>query len=190
MSVVAGEAAGGAHPGDSIRHAGEAGKDGLALEVPAGVGALLAVVAAQHQIRLLHRGFPAPHRERKSKAEHEHGTKSTPTRTKRIRRAREGDAGYRTSSSASMPSMYSPMVTVGSTSSTKASPPSRAVSAMPPAAAAGTLGRFGLGLGFGGWVRGTGLRASSARLERLGRDGGCFAGRGAEIEQGRSGKEY
>ena len=67
MSVVAGEAAGGAHPGDSIRHAGEAGEHGLALEVPAGVGALLAVVAAQHQIRLLHRGFHAPQREHMSK---------------------------------------------------------------------------------------------------------------------------
>jgi hypothetical protein len=54
MPVVAGEAAGGTDPGDSIRHAGEAGEDGLALEVPAGVGALLALVTAQHQIRLLH----------------------------------------------------------------------------------------------------------------------------------------
>ena len=136
MSVVAGEAAGSAHPSDSIRHAGEAGEDGLALEVPAGVGALLAVVAAQHQIRLLHRGFPAAQRERVSKAEHEHGTKSAPTRTDRIHlsrgRGRETPhAGYRTSSSASMPSMYSSMVTVGSASSAKASPPSRAVSAMP-----------------------------------------------------------
>lgn len=58
MSVVACEAAGGANPGDSIGHAGEAGEDGLSLEVPAGVGALLAVVPAQHQIHLLHRGFP------------------------------------------------------------------------------------------------------------------------------------
>jgi len=53
MPVVAGEAAGGADPGDSIRHAGEAGEDGLALEVSAGVGAVLAIVPAQHQIRLL-----------------------------------------------------------------------------------------------------------------------------------------
>jgi len=59
MSVVADEAAGGAHPGDSIRHAGEAGEHGLALEVPAGVGALLAVVAAQHQIRLQLLGLDA-----------------------------------------------------------------------------------------------------------------------------------
>lgn len=59
MSVVAGEAAGGADPSDSIRHAGDAREDGLALEVPAGVGALLAIVPAQHQIRLLH-SVPVP----------------------------------------------------------------------------------------------------------------------------------
>lgn len=58
MAVVAGEAAGGADSGDTVGHAGEAGEDGLALEVAAAVGALLAVVTAQHQIRLL--GFTNP----------------------------------------------------------------------------------------------------------------------------------
>ena len=53
MAVVAGEAAGGADPGDAVGHAGEAGEDGLAPEVAGAVGALVAVVPAQHQIRLL-----------------------------------------------------------------------------------------------------------------------------------------
>jgi hypothetical protein len=53
MSVVATEAAGGADARVAGRHAGEAGEDGLALEVAGGVGAVRAVVAAQNQIRLL-----------------------------------------------------------------------------------------------------------------------------------------
>lgn len=61
MAVVAGEAAGGADPGDAVGHAGEAGEDGLALEVAGGVGALVAVVAAQHQIRLQLLGLDAVH---------------------------------------------------------------------------------------------------------------------------------
>jgi hypothetical protein len=65
MAVVAGEAAGGADSSDTRWHAGEAGEDGLALEVAAAVGALLAVVPAQHQIRLL--GFTPPN----NKTEHQ-----------------------------------------------------------------------------------------------------------------------
>jgi hypothetical protein len=53
MAVVAAEAAGGADARVAGGHVGEAGEDGLAREVAAGIGALLAVVAAQHQIRLL-----------------------------------------------------------------------------------------------------------------------------------------
>jgi hypothetical protein len=53
MAVVAAEAAGGADARVAGEHAGEAGEDGLAREVAAGIGALLAVVAAQHHIRLL-----------------------------------------------------------------------------------------------------------------------------------------
>lgn len=61
MAVVAGEAARGADPGGAVGHAGEAGEDGLALEVSGAVGALVAVVAAQHQIRLQLLGLDAVH---------------------------------------------------------------------------------------------------------------------------------
>lgn len=177
MSIVAGETAGGAYPGDSIGHAGETGEDGLALEVAAGVGALLAVVPAQHQISLLHSGFP-PAEKAQERAEHD--TKRTTPRMNRIQRGKKGgETGHGTSSSASMPSMYSLMVIVGSASSAKASPPSRAASAMSPTAAAGGRVRV--------WRGGQGTAGLACALARGGEIGEGMLVRGAEIEQKRKG---
>ena len=66
MAIVAVKGAGGADACVAGRHAGEAGEDGLAREVATGVGALLAVVPAQYQIRLL--GFRRPERKSQEQA--------------------------------------------------------------------------------------------------------------------------
>lgn len=83
MSIMAGEAAGSANPGDSIGHAGDAGEDGLALEVPAGVGALLAVVPAQHQIHLLQGGVSVAGQKAQEQGEHEYCTNRYPASKRR-----------------------------------------------------------------------------------------------------------
>jgi hypothetical protein len=68
IAIVIAEAVGSADAHVAGGHIGEAGEDGLAHEVASGIGALLSVIAAKHQICLL--GF------RRRKKAHKNGKRS------------------------------------------------------------------------------------------------------------------